>query len=283
MVALCFFSVVLLIGTCPVPTATAHFDNAKIEIYKAVTIPIIDGTYNMTLNRVQVGGQERLVDEWNDATWIQIPSSSGKVTAYSGYKYDNEFLYIAHDIPSVTVMNNRGSAGTCFDPMHDGGTQQAKPDDFVVLPYWKDTQTFEVWIRYGSSNGKYGPFQTVPTGLTAKSKMTPTPVLSKAHLFYELRIPLSVGNLSKYMGSTIGFSQEVYVNNVADNEYPYGSGGYAFIPDNYADAIFSENVNPNPSVPAIPEFPGAFAPVLLFIMLVVGQIIVRRRRIKSCV
>lgn len=284
-----FLLLAVLIGACWLPTATAHFKDAKIEIYQAITIPIIDGTYNMTLNSVQIGGQERFVDEWNDAAWVQIPKRVGptNVTAYSGYKYDSEFLYIALDAPSATIFG-QVSFATAFDPMHDGGTQQAKPDDFVVGSDWwpGSAYPFEMWMRYGSTDGSFGEKTPIPKELVAefggKLKKSPTPILSTPHLFVELRIPLSIGGLSQRINSTVGIETELYMRDTqTDYIYPDLSGGYAFIPDNYADAVFSKSVNPNPTIPAIPEFPAGFVPLALFIVLGAVQIIVRRRRGKG--
>jgi hypothetical protein len=248
---------VLLAVVVSLSAVSAHYKDAKLEIPKAITIPVIDGTYNMTLNRVQIAGQERLVDEWNDAAWIEVPRNTGNMTAYSGYKYDGEFLYMAHDLVSVTEssFNKRSSAGTAFDPLHNGGAVAARPDDFIVLPIWggEGGEEFHMYLRYGQSDGNYGYSQPIPegTGFIANSAMTTSPFSSTPHLFYEVQVPLTVGNLYKHIDSTIGIFQEAYnvspSGEKSDNWYPMAGDIPAV--DNYADAVFSKTINPSMTVP----------------------------------
>jgi hypothetical protein len=240
----------------------AHFKDAKIEIYKAITVPNIDGKYDMTLKEVEVNGKKVMTDEWSDATWVEIPKNLGSMTAYSGYKYDEKFLYMAHDLISVTEssFNKRGSAGTCFDPLHDGGFVKARPDDFIVLPIWGGDggEGFHMYLRHGQTNGNYGHFQPAPKNLIANSNISTSPFSSTPHLFYEVQVPLTVGNLYKYIDSTIGIFQEVYnvsaSGEESDNRYPMAD--YVPAVDNYADATFSKNTNPNPASPPtiVPEY-----------------------------
>jgi hypothetical protein len=202
------------------------------------------------------------------------------MTAYSGYKSDAQFLYIVIDVVSVTssLFNRRASAGTAFDPKHDGGSSPARADDFVVLPIWQADQGFNAYVRYGQSDGKWGSYQAAPVGLVAASALSPSPQSVVPHLFYEMRVPLSLGGLQKYINGTIGISQEAY-NNYFDAQFDslYPMGADKYIVSNWANATFSMTMNPNPTVPAIPEFMPANIPVALIILLTVGQIILRRR------
>jgi len=261
-----FILLVFLLSATSVAPATAHYKDAKLDIYIAITLPVIDGVYNMTLNKAHIAAQEKVVDEWNDAAWIEIPKRVGNLTAYSGYKYDEKFLYMAHDFISVTEssFNKRGSAGTAFDPLHDDGAVAARPDDFIILPYWDET--FQVYVRYGQKNGKYGQFKPAPKGLIANSNMTTSPFSSTSHLFYEVKVPLTVGDLYKHIDSTVGIFQEAYnvdaSGEKSDNWYPM-AGDYWRV-DNYADATFSKAFNPRVTVPptVVPEFPAGFAPTV---------------------
>jgi hypothetical protein len=87
-----------VLSASSVAPATAHYRDAKLEIPEAITIPVINGTYNMTLNEITIDGKSMAVDEWNDATWIEVPKVRGDITAYSGYKHDDKFLYMAHAV-----------------------------------------------------------------------------------------------------------------------------------------------------------------------------------------
>jgi len=175
--ALVALLVLLVFGS--LSTANAHYKDAKLEIYKGITIAIIDGMYNMTLREMDLNGTKVMVDEWNDATLIEIPRKYGNLTVYSAYKYDQDFLYVADDLISVRSANYHGSAGIAFDPKHDGGTQQAKPDDFIVLPFWDPSgRGFFVGMRYGGSDGKYYPnypYYPAPRSLAAEYSMSTSP------------------------------------------------------------------------------------------------------------
>jgi hypothetical protein len=279
--ALVLLLVFIIVGSS-FSTANAHYKDARLDVYKATTVPVIDGIYNMTLNKAQIGGQEKVVDEWNDAAWIEIPRKYGNLTAYSDYKYDQAFLYVADDLVSVTSPNYEGSAGIAFDPKHDGGTEQAKPDDFIVLAFWDPgLRGFFVGMRYGGSDGKYHPnypYSPAPRGLAAKYSMSTSPYSTIPHVFLEMAIPLSVGDLYKYVNSTIGFSPEAYLApNLADNSYPCG-GRCPFTPDNYADAVFSKTTNPNVTVTptVVPELPIRVAPLVIVATLVAFVLISKK-------
>jgi hypothetical protein len=274
-----------------IPRASASYPGAKIEIYKAVegNSPTIDGVYNMTQKQVAVTdpvtGQSKnvMIDEWNDATWIQVPnevSVAGKITAYAGYKYvltdAEKSIYFAVDVPSITTNPSLDSKGlycesTSFDPLHVGGTQQAYPDDFVVGACYVNGN-FETVVRYGQSSGKY---QTVPTPATVvtASKMCPTPFSPTPHLFYEMRIPLTAGNIDQNLDRTMAMYEDVY-NNRSDNFYPPAN----WILDNYADVTFSKGTNPSLTTPptvVVPEFPYSGGAVLA-LSLGGGYVILRR-------
>ena len=130
------------------------------------------------------------------------------------------------------LLGERGtSLKELFMNLHDGGAVAARPDVLIVLPYWN--KTFQVYVRYGGSNGKYGDFQPPPRDLIANSMTSissrldgtsTSPFSSIPHLFHEVKVPLTFGNLYKHIDSSIGFSQEAYnvdaSGEKSDNRYP---------------------------------------------------------------
>jgi hypothetical protein len=134
--------------------ASAHYGDARIEIFKAITTPIIDGRYNTTLQKADNDGVGKLVDEWNDASWIEVPMSTGdSLSAYSAYKYvtnDKErALYVASDfVTAISLVGNIGAV-TLFDPRHDGGVLSNVDDDFKIRYQLSEgTGSFQVGYSY---------------------------------------------------------------------------------------------------------------------------------------
>jgi hypothetical protein len=270
-------------------TAHAHYD-AKIEIYKAITIPVIDGTYNMTMNDVTIDGKKVRVDEWNDAAWVQVRAMSGNVTAYSGYKFDGQFLYIVYDVHDTRI----GGVLTEFDPRHDGVTSATKWDNFMV--------SLDLWMKMGADVAfpqrssqywfgccdKCSPCRPGPEGLIGNASIGPSPLLSAPHQIYELRLPLRASlSYGKYalaadLGGTFGMLMLVEIGREAKD-------GYNAFPPNvlplhsnntvYADATFSKSTNPSVTVPptVVPELPIRAAPLVIVATLVAFVLISKKK------
>lgn len=252
----------------------------EIDVYRATSTPLIDGQYDMTLTEANIGGEEKFVDEWNDATWIEVPKRTGNMKTYSGYKFDDHFLYAAYVIPLFSysdIDSHEPSVDTCFDPKNNPGSAQANTDDFVIGATWvKEKKGPSPWIRYGQSDGKYGAKQPMPD-VVVSSALSSSPFSSDPSLFFELKIPLTIGGLSDCIGSKIGLCTETYVPNLADNNYPTMPEYSDFITANYAIANFVKDKNPNITNPptVVPEFP---LPALILGGVILGSAVLMSRR-----
>jgi hypothetical protein len=289
--------------------APAQYRDAKLEIPKAITIPVIDGTYNMTLSDVTIDGKSVAVDEWSDAAWIEIPNRVRNITAYSGYKHDDQFLYMAH----IVLMTHLGSgpgdvlsdAVTAFNPNHEVETKETKWDGFFKVDLQHTQKGFYFGLRFPYPKSwscpswvpdppgcEYGCCDTCspckgPEGLLGNSSFGVTPFGSTPYLFYEARVPLTSNqpycNYNLLKNPVIGIEQFIYNQNMGDNEYPCEPetcNVNAVSVNNFADATFSNTTNPNLTVPPtiVPEFPTGFAPVVALAVLVACVIILARGR-----
>jgi hypothetical protein len=261
-----------------IPRVEAHYDDVRIEIYEAVTIPTITGAWDSNFQTI---GENTQANKWNDAYWTSIPIMYGNVTAYSGYKHDGQFIYMAHDVLSIkNLPSDNSGAFTMFDPENDGGTQFTNLGDFEVYPIWYQGK-FWVSIRYGQSNGQLGDIGYIPSGLAGGSKICSTPFLDTPHLFYEVKLPLSVGGLDKHLDSTIGMEQEIHNSGVGDNEYPPIKDYTEDIPNNYVEAFFSKRTNPSLTTPptVVPEFPWPELLLGASVIATTAAIYVSRKRV----
>ena len=273
---------VFLVVGCMLSTANAAYKDAKIEIYKAITIPVIDGKYDMTLKQVHADGKNVTVDEWNDATWMEIPAISGNVTVYSGYKYDSTFMYVVYDVHYAGT----GGAYADFDPRHDGATNETKWDNFRVFFDPLDEEGFRVGAAFPQRSSIYwyaccdkcSPCKPRPQGLLANTSISPSPLSSAPHRIYEMRIPLWADlRYGRYDLSSAPQGIFGIVTWVMLGQKP-GDGFNAYPPIEfplnitvYADATFSKNTNPSITAPptVVPEFPVQAAP-LVAVMTLVG-------------
>jgi hypothetical protein len=292
-----------------IPSVEASNDNASIEIYKAMTdangnpnIPdVADGKYDMTPKfEVEIDGKKYGIDEWNDATWIEVPKLTGNITAYSGYKHDDKFLYMAHAVLVTHLGSGPGNelsgATTEFDPKHDGKTKETKQDNFQFNLLHKKNGSFEVsatfpypssWSCPSSAPDPPGCQYTCcddcspckrPEDLIGSSSFGVTPFGSTPYLFYEARVPLTSNQpYCKYgISSSTGIRQYVFNQGISDNMYPGCESGncipkdfYAGGPNAFAYATLSKRTNPSPTTPptVVPEFPMETIPITTFTSL----------------
>jgi hypothetical protein len=299
-----------------VAPATAQYKDAAIEIYKAVTIPVIDGSYNMTLKDVTIDGKSVAVDEWSDAAWIEIPERYGNITVYSGYKHDDQFLYMAHVVMVTHLSSGPGDilshATTAFNPNHEVETKETKWDGFFKLDLQHTQKGFFFDLRFPYLKGgnlpisssmcpssvpdppgcEYGCCDTCspckgPEGLLGNSSFGLTPFGSTPYLFYEARVPLianqQYSNYNLLKNPVIGIEQSVYNQNMGENDYPCepescNINGVSV--NNFADATFSNTTNPNLTVPPtiVPEFPMGFVPEVAALTMIACLVTLTRVR-----
>jgi hypothetical protein len=266
---------VLLAAGVSLSTVSAHYKNVKLEIPRAITIPVIDGEYDMALKVVTIDGRNATIDEWNDAAWMEIPRLAGNVTVYCGYKYDSQFLYTVCDVQDMHIL----AVDMEFDPKHDGGTRETKWDNFYIeLNWWEKDKPYFVEASFPFPKSWSCPSGVVdppgcnyvccvdcspckqPRGLIGKSSLSTSPFSHTPHRVYEARIaltndlPYGKYNLYTYLHSTIGIRVSVYSGEIgrqrgANTFPPYPTGARSYIPEEYADAVFSKTTNPSITVP----------------------------------
>lgn len=287
--ALVALLVLLVFGS--LSTASAHYKDAKLEIYKAITTPVIDGTYNMTLKQVALDGRNVTIDEWNDAAWIEIPAISGNVTVYSGFKYDGSFMYIVYDVHYAGT----GGAYADFDPRHDGATNETKWDNFrVMFLAWKE-EGFRVAAAFPQRSSKYwygccdqcSPCKPRPRGLLGNASITPSPLSSAPHRIYEMRVPLWADlrygryDLRTAPQGTFGIVTWVMLGQEPRDGFNASPPiDFPLTITVYADATFSNRTNPSLTVPptVVPEFPIQTAPLVAVTALATAIIVTRKAK-----
>ncbi len=256
-------------------TKSDYIEVSPATIYSncATTEPAIDGAFGS--------------DEWSDATELDFLAADpdNQLEAYGYFMNDDEFLYIAIDVPDDITEDMADATTLAFDTGNDGEYTVGHDDVFGMGERDGGLTWHLVWGAEDNGGGYTDhcvPFDTsepLHGGLDGDWGLGSSPNSATDHRIYEYRIPLDL--LLASPGDTIGFAMDgIVLMGIYDDDTDLGDQ-WPFLRwdpidiDEYGDLVLSvcaPEERPRIDVRVVPTASGEAPLTVRFVLEETGTI-----------